>query len=64
MVFFALLGSGAAGMTEQQADGIAQIETAQQALRQSIETTKGLAKKTEALIQKHKEALTRDQSEG
>jgi hypothetical protein len=56
------IGTGDCSMTEQQAQGIAEIEATQKALRESIETTKGLAEKTEALIQKHKDTLTQGQS--
>lgn len=36
---------------------IAEIEAAQEALRESIERTKALAAEAEALVQKHHEAL-------
>jgi hypothetical protein len=40
---------------------VEQIEAAQQALRKSIDATKELAEKTEALLQKHKKTLAKEQ---
>jgi hypothetical protein len=46
-----------ASVTDKQQKAIAEIEATQVALRESIEATKGLAKKAETLLQKHKQTL-------
>ena len=49
-------------MTDKLEKEIAEIETAQAALRESIEATKGLAVKAETLLKKHKRMLEAVQS--
>jgi hypothetical protein len=44
-------------VSQNEQDGIAEIEATQLALRESIEQTKGLAIKAESLLQKHKLTL-------
>lgn len=47
-------------MTKQTLKDIAEIESAQAALRESIEATKELAERADGLLQKHKARVARD----